>query len=180
MKNTIAATFAIATLLTGTFNIQAQPTESKEQRDARMGWWREARFGMFIHWGAFAVPAGIRNGKPMSFPYSEWLMFCEKVPVAEYKAFAKDFNPVKYNAEEWVKLAKEAGMKYIVITTKHHDGFAMFHTKASEWNIVQATPYGKDPLRELAKACRQHCAGLLQHEGRQTQRHGGIACLTCS
>jgi len=92
----------------------------------------------------------------MSYPYSEWLMFMEKVPEAEYKEFAKKFNPTEYNAEEWVKLAKEAGMNYIVITTKHHDGFAMFDTKASNWNIVQATPYGKDPLKELAEACRKH------------------------
>jgi alpha-L-fucosidase len=129
--------------------------ETVEQRDARMGWWRDAKFGMFIHWGPYAVPAGIRNGKEMAFPYSEWLMFMEKIPVAEYKAFAKDFNPVKYNAEEWVRLAKEAGMKYIVVTTKHHDGFAMFDTKASEWNLLQASPYGKDAIKDLADACRK-------------------------
>ena len=147
-------TLILAVVLIGA--VQAQPKETKEQRDARMSWWRDAKFGMFIHWGVSAVPAGVHNGKSMTYPYSEWLMFMEKVPVAEYKAYAKDFNPVKYNAEEWVKLAKEAGMKYIVITTKHHDGFAMFDTKASDWNIVQATPYGKDPLKELADACRKH------------------------
>ena len=154
MKVLLITLLALAMFLTGAAH--AQSKETKEQRDARMGWWRDAKFGMFIHWGVSAVPAGVRNGKQMTYPYSEWLMFMEKIPVAEYKAYAKDFNPVKYNAEEWVKLAKEAGMKYIVITTKHHDGFAMFDTKASDWNIMQATPYGKDPLKELADACRKH------------------------
>jgi len=154
MKTTI--TLVIAAVLAGTFNIHAQPAETKEQRDARMGWWRGARFGMFIHWGPSAVLAGIRNGKSMTFPFSEWLMFWEKIPVAEYKAFAKDFNPVKYNAEEWVRLARDAGMKYIVVTTKHHDGFAMFDSKVSDWNIVQASPYGKDAIKDLADACRKY------------------------
>ncbi len=162
MKSATAA-FAIATLLLGCFPLHAQPAETKEQRDARMGWWRDAKFGMFIHWNVSAVPAGFYQGKPTptqggkGFPFDAmWTMLNCRIPVAEYKAFAKDFNPVQYNAEGWVKLAKEAGMKYIVITAKHHDGFAMFDTKASDWNIVQATPFGKDPLKELAAACRKH------------------------
>jgi len=137
IKNPLITLLALATLLPAA--IQAQPTETKEQRDARMSWWREARFGMFIHWNVSAVPAGFYQGKPTptqgtkGFPsVAEWIMLNCRIPVAEYKAFAKDFNPVQYNAEEWVKLAKEAGMKYIVITAKHHDGFAMFDTKASE------------------------------------------------
>jgi alpha-L-fucosidase len=79
-----------------------------------------------------------------------------KIPVAEYRQYARQFNPVKYNAEEWVRLAKAAGMKYIVITSKHHDGFAMFDSQASDWTITKASPFGRDPLKELAAACRKH------------------------
>lgn len=129
--------------------------ESRSERDARMKWWREARFGMFIHWGVYSVPAGVYHGKQNHF-VGEWLMHDEKIPVAEYKKFAKDFNPVKYNADEWVSLAKEAGMKYMVITARHHDGFAMFHSKVSDWNIYDATPFKRDPLKELAAACQKH------------------------
>ncbi len=129
--------------------------ETPEQRSARMKWWHEARFGMFIHWGVYSVPAGTYNGKQIG-GIGEWIMNRGKIPVSEYRNYAKRFNPVKYNAEEWVKLAKEAGMKYIVITSKHHDGFALFDSKASDWNIVKATPYGKDLLKPLAEACRKH------------------------
>ena len=139
--------------------VSSMPGEAAEQRDQRMAWWREAKFGMFIHWGVFSVPAGVYHGNPApkgSIQFSEWLMFSCRIPVVEYRQFAKQFDPVQYNAEDWVKAASDAGMKYIVITTKHHDGFAMFDSKASDWNIVQASPYGKDPLKELAQACRQH------------------------
>jgi alpha-L-fucosidase len=136
----------------------AEETPAKEtpaQRDARMKWWREARFGMFIHWGVYSVPAGTYNGKKID-GIGEWIMHAGKIPAAEYQKYAKEFNPVKYNADEWVKLAKEAGMKYIVITSKHHDGFAMFDSKASDWNIVKATPFKRDPLKELAAACQKN------------------------
>ena len=129
--------------------------ETPAQHDARMKWWREARFGLFIHWGVYSVPAGTYNGKRIP-GIGEWIMNHGKIPVAEYRQYAKQFNPVKFNADDWVKLAKQAGMKYIVITAKHHDGFAMFDTKASEWNIVQASPFGRDPLKELASACRKY------------------------
>ena len=122
----------------------ATPTETKEHKDARMAWFREARFGMFIHWGLYSVPAR-----------GEWIMCKAKIPIAEYAAFAPQFNPVKFNADEWVKIAKDAGMKYIVITSKHHDGFAMFRTKVDEYNIYDATPFKRDPLKELAEACRK-------------------------
>ncbi|HEY0677661.1 MAG TPA: alpha-L-fucosidase [Chitinophagaceae bacterium] len=121
----------------------------------RMKWWREARFGMFIHWGVYAVPAGTYNGQKIN-RIGEWIMNRGKIPVREYQAFAKQFNPVFYNPDEWVRMAKEAGMKYIVITAKHHDGFALFNSAASKWDIVDATPYGKDLLKPLADACRKH------------------------
>ena len=124
-----------------------------------MGWWRDAKFGMFIHWGVFSMPAGFYHGRPApkgTIPFSEWLMWSCRIPVQEYRQFAKKFNPIQFNAEDWVNAASDAGMKYIVITSKHHDGFAMFDSKASDWNIVQSSPYGKDPIKELALACRKH------------------------
>jgi len=129
-------------------------TQLSEQ-DQRMEWWREARFGLFIHWGLYAQPAGEWKGEEIP-GISEWIMARAKIPVAEYEQLTTTFNPEKYDADEWVRLAKEAGMKYIVITSKHHDGFAMFHSKASKYNIVDATPFDRDPLKELAEACEKH------------------------
>jgi alpha-L-fucosidase len=129
--------------------------ETKEQKDARMAWWREARFGMFIHWGVYAVPAGTYDGKQIP-GIGEWIMNRGKIPCAVYQAYAKEFNPVKYDADAWVRLAKKAGMKYIVITSKHHDGFALFDSAVTEWDIAGATPYKKDLLAPLAEACRKH------------------------
>ncbi len=129
--------------------------ETKAEHDQRMAWWREARFGMFIHWGLYAVPAGSWNGKRVEFA-GEWIMNKAKIPVKDYANLASQFNPVKFDADQWVKLAKRAGMKYIVITSKHHDGFAMFHSKASPYNIYDATPFHRDPLKELAEACQKN------------------------
>lgn len=123
--------------------------------DQRMKWWREARFGMFIHWGIYSVPAGIWNGGRVTNSGAEWIMNRGRIPVADYRKFADKFNPVKFNADAWVKLAKDAGMKYIVITAKHHDGFAMYRSQASPFNIYDATPFKRDPLAELAEACRK-------------------------
>jgi alpha-L-fucosidase len=131
-----------------------QDTETREQRDARMQWWREARFGMFIHWGLYAVPAGTWNGQQVP-GIGEWIMNKGKIPVADYAALVKQFNPTQFNADAWVALAKSAGMKYMVITAKHHDGFAMFHSSASGYNIYDATPFHRDPLQELAAACQK-------------------------
>lgn len=127
-------------------------TETPEQHAQRMGWWREARFGMFIHWGIYSVPAGTWRGKEIP-GIGEWIMQKAKIPVADYAALAADFNPVKFDAEAWVRTAKAAGMKYIIITSKHHDGFAMFNSEASNYDIMDATPFGRDPLKELAAAC---------------------------
>jgi len=130
--------------------------ETPEQHDARMAWWRQAKFGMFIHWGLYAQAGGEWQGKPVEGGYAEWLMFHGKIPIAEYATLANDFNPAKFDAEKWVLAAKTAGMKYMVITAKHHEGFAMFKSAASSYNIVDATPFGRDPLKELAAACRKH------------------------
>ena len=133
----------------------SQPT-SEPERTIKTQWWCDAKFGMFIHWGVYAIPAGEWKSDNVSGQkYSEWIMHQLKIPVKDYEMLAQLFNPVKFNADEWVKIAKSAGMKYIVITAKHHDGFSMFDSKVTKYNIVDATPYGKDPLKELAIACQK-------------------------
>lgn len=129
--------------------------ETEEERNKRMRWWREAKFGMFIHWGVYAVLAGVYKGKQIP-GIGEWIMHRARIPVAEYKEYAKKFNPVKYDPEEWVLLARWAGMRYIVITSKHHDGFALFDSKVTDWDVVDATPYGRDLLKPLVEAARRH------------------------
>ncbi len=128
--------------------------ETPQQRDARMKWWRDARFGMFIHWGLYAVPAGTWKDKPVG-GIGEWIMNSANIPVAEYEQLAKQFNPVKYDPAEWARLAKEAGIKYVVITSKHHDGFCLFDSKVTDYDIVDASPYGKCLLKPLADECRK-------------------------
>jgi len=115
----------------------------------------QIKFGMFIHWGLYALPAGEWKGEYVR-GIGEWIMFNKKIPVVEYEQLARQFNPVKFSGEQWARLAADAGMKYLVITSKHHDGFAMFHSRASDFNIVDRTPYGKDPMIELAAACARH------------------------
>jgi alpha-L-fucosidase len=150
--------------------------ETAAQREARLKWWREARFGMFIHWGVYSVPAGTYKGKQIG-GIGEWIMNTGKIPVPAYREFAKQFNPVKYNADQWVRLAKQAGMKYIVITAKHHDGFAMFDSEASDWNIMKASPFGRDPLKELAAACKRHGIklGFYYSQAQDWNNPGGAA-----
>jgi alpha-L-fucosidase len=156
---------------------QGLPGETKEHRDARMAWWREARFGMFIHWGLYAVPAGTTNDGRKIEGIGEWIMLRGKIPVAEYAAYAKRFNPVKYDADAWVQLAKNAGMKYIVITSKHHDGFALFDSKVTDYDVVDATPYGKDLLKPLAEACRKYGMklGFYYSQAQDWHHPGGAA-----
>lgn len=125
-------------------------------KDERMKWWREARFGMFIHWGVYSQWGGVYHGHKQARGGAEWIMNRSKIPVAEYQEKAKEFNPTKYDPDAWVKMAKDAGMKYIVITAKHHDGFALFNSKASQWDITDATAYGKDLLKPLAGACKKY------------------------
>jgi len=129
-------------------------TETQAERDARMNWWRDARFGMFIHWGLYAIPAGTWKGKQIG-GIGEWIMDRANIPVDEYEPLAGQFNPVKFDAAEWVRIAKEAGMKYMVITSKHHDGFCLFDSDATDYNVVDASPYGKDLLKPLAAECRK-------------------------
>jgi alpha-L-fucosidase len=150
--------------------------ETPEQHAARMKWWREARFGLFIHWGLYSIPAGTWQGKEIP-GIGEWIMNNGKIPVADYKAFAAQFNPVKFDADAWVRLAKEAGMKYIVITSKHHDGFAMFKSAASDFNVVDATPFKRDVIKEIAAACQKHGLklGLYYSQAQDWSHPGGAA-----
>ena len=133
----------------------AKPLPAPKSQDEKMQWFRQAKFGLFIHWGLYAIPAGEWKGQPIP-GIGEWIMNRAKIPVKEYEQLATQFNPTKFNAEEWVQMAEDAGMKYIVITSKHHDGFAMFDSKVSPYNIVAATPFKRDPLKELSEACARH------------------------
>ena len=131
---------------------QAPDPESDQAKQARLAWFREAKYGLFIHWGLYAIPAGQWQGARVP-GIGEWIMFRARIPVPEYEKLAQGFNPVKFDADAWVALAKDAGMKYIVITSKHHDGFALFDSKVSRWDVVDATPFKRDILKELAAAC---------------------------
>jgi alpha-L-fucosidase len=168
------------TLLVLAIQVQAQSSadpywnETREQRDERMAWWREARFGMFIHWGVYAVPAGTYNGERID-GIGEWIMHRGQIPVNEYKAYAKQFNPVKYDPEAWAGLARKAGMRYMVITSKHHDGFALFPSAVTDWDVADATPYGKDLIGPLAKAARDEGLrfGLYYSQAQDWNHPGG-------
>ena len=150
-------TFVLALLLTSTTTArlvaQGPVAESAAQKDARMAWWRDARFGMFIHWGLYAVPAGTWKGERVG-GLGEWIQERAKIPGDEYAPLTRQFDPAQFDADEWVRVAKDAGMKYIIITSKHHDGFAIFDSKVSNYDIVDATPYRRDAIRALATAAR--------------------------
>ncbi|MBQ8640873.1 MAG: alpha-L-fucosidase [Clostridia bacterium] len=118
-------------------------------------WFKQAKFGMMIHWGLYSLPAGEWRGQRME-DIGEWCQQYFRIPNAEYHKLAGIFNPILFNAEEWVKLAKDAGMQYMVFTSKHHEGFAMYHSRVSRFNIVDATPFGRDVMAELAEACYKH------------------------
>ncbi|MDD4870309.1 MAG: alpha-L-fucosidase [Kiritimatiellae bacterium] len=158
MRRIIVMVALLCAFVAGAAETPSIPAETKEQpfdkaqgeKDARMKWFREARFGLFIHWGVYSVPAGEWKDKK---DYGEWFLEQTKMPVSEYKKFAKEFNPVKFDAKEWVRIAKDAGMKYIVITSKHHDGFGMFRSDMTDW-CIKSTPFQRDPLKELADACK--------------------------
>ncbi|MGA9276414.1 alpha-L-fucosidase [Ilumatobacter sp.] len=118
----------------------------------RMVWWKDAKFGMFIHWGAYSKAGGEWKGETN---HHEWLQFTAKIPLKEYTEFAKGFDPKDFDADEWVTVAKNAGMKYMIITSKHHDGIAMYDSQVSDHNIMKLAGLEKDPIRQLAEACRK-------------------------
>lgn len=135
----------------------AKTSEKPSDQANRMEWFKDAKFGMFIHWGPYSRLAGEWNGhkEPPGNSISEWIMKDFKIPVNEYRQLAHEMNPVKFDAHEWVRLAKATGMKYIIITAKHHDGFAMYHSKVSKYNIVDWASFKRDPLKELSDACAE-------------------------
>lgn len=147
MKKTILVSF----LLVLTVFAKGQPAKS-----SKMDWWNEAKFGLFVHWGPYSLYGGVYNGFNQSRGGCEWIMNRCKIPVSEYRAKASTFNPVEFDADKLVLMAKDAGMKYVVLTTKHHDGFAMFQSDASPFNIVDYTHFGRDVVDEVAQACRRH------------------------
>jgi alpha-L-fucosidase len=143
-----------ASLTPGIRGQEARTLQNDPALAKRSAWWRQAKFGMFIHWGIYSVPAGYYHGKPTGGA-GEWILNDQRIPIQEYEQYAKSFNPVKFNARDWVKTAKDAGMKYIVITSKHHDGFCMYNSKLTSYDIVDATPYHHDPMKDLARECKR-------------------------
>ena len=125
---------------------------SSEDLDSRIEWWRDAGFGMFIHWGPYAVPAGIYDGEEVP-GIGEWIMNSAKIPVEDYEEFSAAFNPTEYDASEWVRIAKDAGMKYIIITSKHHDGFCLWDSEVTDYDVIDFAPVKRDLLEELREAC---------------------------
>ena len=117
---------------------------SKENIEARK-WFQNAKFGLFVHWGVYSV---LGDG--------EWVMNNQNISIQEYEKLPSFFNPTEFDPKKWVKMAKDAGMKYITITSRHHDGFSMFDSKASDYNIVKKTPYGKDILKMLSEECKKN------------------------
>ena len=149
LARAIPLMFLVAAGLAG----QTTP-ETPDQFVRRTAWWREAKFGMFIHWGLYAVPADAMDlqGKKGN---AEWYFSNKRTQVKDYEKFASRFNPVRFDAAKWVKAARDAGMKYIVITSKHHDGFCMFDSKLTDYCITKSTPFKRDPMKELAAECRR-------------------------
>ena len=124
-----------------------------QEKKTELEWFSNAKMGMFLHWGLYSQTAGEWKGKKSKG--GEHFMLYERIPIKEYELIGKDFNPTEFNAEKWVQTAKDAGMKYIVITAKHHDGFAMYDSKISDYNIVKKTKFARDPIKELAAACKK-------------------------
>lgn len=159
MKKTFRAASLSVLMLTaaGASALAQAAPETPQQHDARMGWWRDARFGMFIHFGLYSSVGGGWHGKTTPSA-GEWIQDTLKIPADEYsRELLPAFNPVKFDAKQWVQIAKDAGMKYIVITSKHHDGFALFDSKYGDFNVMQ-TPFKRDIMKELADAA--HAEGI--------------------
>jgi alpha-L-fucosidase len=155
IRSLLAVVVTLWTSLAAAAVPQASPApDSPEAKKARLAWFKDAKYGLFIHWGLYAVPAGEWKGKTIP-GIGEWIMNRAQIPVAEYEALAKQWNPTQFDATAWVQLAKDAGMRYMVITSKHHDGFALYGSKVSSYNVVDATPWKRDVLKELALACQK-------------------------
>jgi len=140
------------------------------EKATKLEWFDEAKYGLFINWGLYSIPAGEWQGKKYG-GIGEWLMHDAKIPVKEYELLAKQFNPTKFNAEQWAQLAEDAGMKYLVFDCKHHDGFALFHSQVSKYNCYDATPWQRDPMKDLQAACSKHHLKLCFYYSQATDWH---------
>ena len=135
----VAFVLGLSAIASGAAQSTPAPRPYDAAREKRLEWFRDAKYGMFIHWGLYAIPAGEWKGQRAP-GIGEWIMNRLKIPVREYGQLARQFNPTKYDPDAWVQLAQDAGMKYIVITAKHHDGFALFKSAVSKYSVVDATP----------------------------------------
>ncbi|TXS49058.1 alpha-L-fucosidase, partial [Streptomyces sp. uw30] len=134
--------------------VRGIPGEVEPSGDDNVAAWQRLQFGLFIHWGLYSELGGVWQGQPVTSGYSEQIQMWANIPEAQYLEVAKRFQPDRFDPEQICSLAKEAGMRYVVITSKHHDGFSMFDTGTTNYDVVDATPYGRDPLKQLADACR--------------------------
>ncbi|HEY0863071.1 MAG TPA: alpha-L-fucosidase [Lacunisphaera sp.] len=148
--------------------------ESPAAKAKRLEWFRHDKFGLFIHWGLYSIPAGYWKGQRAP-GIGEWIQNRLRIPVAEYAQLASWFNPVRFDADAWAQLAADAGMKYVVITSKHHDGFALFKSEASPFNVVDATPFKRDIIKELAEACAKRGLrfGVYYSQSQDWHERGG-------
>jgi len=165
-----AATTILLVLVTAVATVVAQDYTPSEENMEMREWFQDAKFGLFIHWGLYSIPGGFWNGKEVE-GNSEWIMRVEDISVAEYEKLSRKFNPTEFDADAWCRMAKDAGMQYITITSKHHDGFAMYDSAVSEYDIVDKTPYGKDVLKALAKACKKHGLKLFFYYSQMDWHH---------
>jgi alpha-L-fucosidase len=154
--------------------VPAADTESAAAKEKRLEWFRHDKFGLFIHWGLYSIPAGYWKGE-RSPGIGEWIMNRMKIPVTEYEQLAARFNPVKFDADAWAQMAADAGMKYVVITSKHHDGFALFKSSVSKYNVADATPFKRDVVKELAAACAKRGLrfGVYYSQSQDWHERGG-------
>jgi alpha-L-fucosidase len=149
------------------FPLLSQPGyQPSEENLKNREWFQDAKYGMFLHWGVYSVMGG---GGDMGI--AEWIMNQKEIPIVAYENLANYFNPIEFDPEEWVSIAKEAGMKYITITSKHHDGFAMFDSEISNWDIVERTPYGKDVLKQLKEECDKQGIKLFFYHSQLDWHH---------
>ena len=161
MKKILCVLFCLTLALQGFPQDQEKDTLSLEwegmhgSKEKALKDFNEAKFGMFITWGAYSLPAGIWDGEEIK-GLGEWIMHRAEIPRMEYLEMCGEFNPVNFDADKWVRTAKMAGMKYIVAMPKHHDGFAMYDSKVSDYDIIDATPFDRDPMEELYNACQEH------------------------
>jgi len=169
-----AVVFSAAVSLRAAESSPPADPESPAAREQRLEWFRHDKFGLFIHWGLYSIPAGYWKGQ-RSPGIGEWIMNRMKIPATEYAQLATQFNPVKFDADAFAQLAVDAGMKYVVITSKHHDGFALFRSAASPYNVVDATPFKRDIIKELSAACARHGLrfGVYYSQSQDWHERGG-------